>query len=123
MVCSRCSSEMVPDDDFINRVRVLVCSNPTCLNRIYPDYPARKSNEDICYMCGKVFSVRSSAPSVLCPSCRKRAQQQKRSEILVSREDMGQTEADRPIRIYNTRRRQPQRPSFSKPAKPVLANP
>lgn len=114
---------MVPDDDFINRVRVVVCSNPTCLHRIYPDYPARKGNEDICYLCGKVFTVRPSSPSVLCPSCRKRAQQQRKSEILLSREDPRQTEADRPIRIYNTRRRQPPRPSFSRPAKPVPATP
>jgi len=72
MECPQCSSEMFEEYDYVNRVKVLVCPKPTCLRRIYPDYPRRKGDEEICYTCRRVFRVRHNNSTILCPGCRER---------------------------------------------------
>ncbi|OPY67977.1 MAG: hypothetical protein A4E63_02145 [Syntrophorhabdus sp. PtaU1.Bin050] len=80
MECPQCSSEMFEEYDYVNRVKVLVCPKPTCLHRIYPDYPRRKGNEEICYVCRQVFRVRHNDSSVLCPECREKAWRNKNTK-------------------------------------------
>jgi hypothetical protein len=70
MICTQCGFEMLADYDYVNRVKVLVCPNPTCLYRVYPDYPRRKGNEEICYVCSKIFRVKPDQPAMLCPKCK-----------------------------------------------------
>ena len=70
MACKRCKSEMVRDYDYFNRVRVVVCSNPSCLSREYPDYPCRNSNQEICYLCGNLFTFAEDETAVLCKECK-----------------------------------------------------
>lgn len=69
-LCPHCGSEMYPDDDVSNTVKVFVCSKPTCLNRIYPDYPPRSGNQEICYLCSSIFTVHEDCPGPLCPTCK-----------------------------------------------------
>jgi predicted RNA-binding Zn-ribbon protein involved in translation (DUF1610 family) len=64
---------MFEEYDYVNRVKVMVCPKPTCLHRIYPDYPKRKGNEEVCYVCQRVFKVQHNDPSILCPECREKA--------------------------------------------------
>jgi len=68
--CPQCGSEMWPDHDTVNKVRVFVCTKPTCLYRTYPDYPRRAGNQEVCYLCGKIFTVRQDSAGVLCPHCK-----------------------------------------------------
>ncbi len=68
--CPHCGSEMYPDYDVSNTVKVLVCSKPTCLHRIYPDYPPRSGDQEICYLCGDIFTIDEDCPGVLCPTCK-----------------------------------------------------
>lgn len=72
--CPQCGSEMHPDHDKANKVKVLVCTKPTCLHRIYPDYPRRAGNQEVCYTCGEIFTIIQDGPGVLCPRCRETAQ-------------------------------------------------
>ncbi|OPY83373.1 MAG: hypothetical protein A4E65_00599 [Syntrophorhabdus sp. PtaU1.Bin153] len=73
MECPQCSSKMFEEYDYVNRVKVMVCPKPTCLHRIYPDYPRRKGNEEVCYVCQRVFKVQQNDPSILCPECKEKA--------------------------------------------------
>lgn len=68
--CPQCGSEMRSDDDLTNKVRGLVCSKPTCLCRVYPDYPGRNGDEEICYLCGKMFTASINDLGVLCSTCK-----------------------------------------------------
>lgn len=68
--CPHCGSEMYPDFDACNAVKVFVCSKPTCLHRIYPDYPTRSGNQEMCYQCGEIFTVDEDCPGVLCLQCK-----------------------------------------------------
>jgi len=77
--CPHCDSEMFEDYDHINRVRVLVCSRPTCLFRSYPDYPRRRSNEEVCYKCQRIFKVSQNDASILCPECKAVVEQNKKT--------------------------------------------
>jgi len=77
--CPHCGSEMFEECDHINRVRVLVCSRPTCLFRIYPDYPRRKGNEEVCYKCQRIFKVGQNDASILCPECKAAVEQNKKA--------------------------------------------
>jgi hypothetical protein len=84
MACERCKSEMVPDYDYINRVRVVVCSNPSCLSREYPDYPRRNGNQEVCYICGKFFIYAEDETAVICQECKtevKRGRRQRPGRI------------------------------------------
>lgn len=74
VLCPQCGSEMWPDHDAVNKVKVLVCTKPTCLYRIYPDYPRRAGNQEICYICGKLFTVSNDSAGVLCPRCKAEVQ-------------------------------------------------
>jgi len=76
--CPHCDSEMFEEYDHVNRVRVLVCSKPTCLFRSYPDYPRRKSNEEVCYKCQRIFKVSQNDVSILCPECKAVIEQNKK---------------------------------------------
>jgi hypothetical protein len=105
MGCPRCSSEMLPDNDHVNRVNVLVCSNPTCLYRVYPDYPRRNGNEEICYFCGKIFKVFPDDLGVLCPECKERVWQKKNSGNTREKTARPAPTPDREIRIFKSRRR------------------
>jgi hypothetical protein len=96
---------MLPDNDHANRVRVLVCSNPTCLYRVYPDYPRRRSDEDICYFCGKVFKVWPNDLGVLCPECKGTVWQHKKAAAPKEKTARTAPSLDREIRIYKSRRR------------------
>ena len=78
--CPHCDSEMFEEYDHINRVRVLVCSRPTCLFRSYPDYPRRKSNEEVCYKCQSIFKVRQNDTGILCPECKAVIEQNKKGQ-------------------------------------------
>ena len=69
--CPRCGSEMWPENDHTNMVNVLVCTKPTCLYRVYPDYPRRNGNQEICYLCGKMFIVHVDDLGVLCQPCKR----------------------------------------------------
>jgi DNA-directed RNA polymerase subunit RPC12/RpoP len=69
---------MFEEYDHINRVRVLVCSKPTCLFRTYPDYPSRKSNEEVCYKCQRIFKVDQSDAGIVCPECKANVEQNKK---------------------------------------------
>ncbi len=75
--CPQCGSVMLPDDDHTFEVRVFVCSKPTCLHRIYPDYPKRNGNQEICYLCDRMFTVQPDELGVLCPACKNRVNQYK----------------------------------------------
>ena len=75
--CPQCGSEMWPDCDAANKVKVLVCTKPTCLYRIYPDYPRRAGNQEICYICGNIFTVSNDSAGVLCPRCKAEVQKGK----------------------------------------------
>ncbi|MCX5813133.1 MAG: hypothetical protein NT178_11390 [Proteobacteria bacterium] len=61
---------MLPEYDYTNRVRVLVCSNPSCLHREYPDYPRRNGNQEVCYICGKIFSFKQDELGIVCQECK-----------------------------------------------------
>ena len=76
--CPQCGSIMWPDDDQMNEVRVLVCTKPTCLYRVYPDYPKRNGNQDICYLCNKIFTTEPDDLGVLCPDCKRTVRQFKK---------------------------------------------
>lgn len=77
--CPHCDSEMFEEYDHLNRVRVLVCSRPTCLFRMYPDYPRRKGNEEVCFSCQRIFKVRQNDAGILCPECKAKVEQQKKA--------------------------------------------
>jgi DNA-directed RNA polymerase subunit RPC12/RpoP len=79
--CPHCDSEMFEEYDHINRVRVLVCQKPTCLFRIYPDYPRRKGNEEVCYSCQRIFKVRQNDVGILCPECKAKVEQNKKAPV------------------------------------------
>jgi DNA-directed RNA polymerase subunit RPC12/RpoP len=79
--CPHCDSEMFEEYDHINRVRVLVCPKPTCLFRIYPDYPRRKGNEEVCYSCQRIFKVRQNDVGILCPECKAKVEQNKKAPV------------------------------------------
>jgi hypothetical protein len=68
--CPHCGSRMYSDFDVPNAVKVFVCSKPTCLHRIYPDYPTREGNQEMCYLCGEIFTVNDDCAGVLCPQCK-----------------------------------------------------
>jgi ssDNA-binding Zn-finger/Zn-ribbon topoisomerase 1 len=70
MICNKCKSEMLPEYDYTNSVRVLVCSNPSCLNREYPDYPRRNGNQELCYICGELFSFEKDELGIVCRKCK-----------------------------------------------------
>lgn len=69
--CPRCGSQMWPENDHTNMVNVLVCTKPTCLNRVYPDYPKRSGNQELCYLCGKMFIIHVDDLGVLCQACKR----------------------------------------------------
>jgi hypothetical protein len=71
MFCAHCNSEMIPDYDYQNRVRVAVCSDPTCLHREYPDYPRRNGDQEICHACSKVFTLSKDVYGIICPECKR----------------------------------------------------
>lgn len=73
--CPQCGSIMWPEDDHLNEVRVLVCSKPTCLHRVYPDYPKRNGNQEICYLCNTIFTVGEGDLGMLCPTCKRTVRQ------------------------------------------------
>lgn len=77
--CPHCDSEMLEEFDHINRVRVLVCSKPTCLFRMYPDYPRRKGNEEVCYGCQRIFKVNQADSGILCPECKAKVEKSKKA--------------------------------------------
>jgi hypothetical protein len=79
--CPHCDSEMFEEYDHFNRVRVLVCTRPTCLFRMYPDYPRRKGNEEVCYGCQRIFKVRQNDVGILCPECKAKVEQQKKAPV------------------------------------------
>ena len=79
--CPHCDSEMFEEYDHLNRVRVLVCSRPTCLFRMYPDYPRRKGNEEVCYSCQRIFKIRQNDVGILCPECKAKVEQQKKGPV------------------------------------------
>jgi hypothetical protein len=76
--CPQCSSTMWPEDDQANEVRVFVCTKPTCLCRVYPDYPKRSGNQEICYLCNTIFTTKPNDLGMLCPDCKRSVQQYKR---------------------------------------------
>ena len=76
-ICPNCGSYMWSDYDYANRVRVYVCTKPTCLYRVYPDYPRRASDEEICYLCGRIFKDDSSGLGMLCPECKERVRRER----------------------------------------------
>lgn len=94
--CPHCGSEMCSDYDVVNKVRVFVCTKPTCLYRIYPDYPRRAGNQEICYNCGKIFIAGPDSAGVLCPRC-KSAMQKKKSK------PQGRPRAGTKVRIIQER--------------------
>lgn len=75
--CPYCGSPMWPEYDYTHKVKVLVCTRPTCLYRLYPDYPRRKGNEEVCYLCGKLFIVRDNSIGMLCADCKQSVREQK----------------------------------------------
>lgn len=77
--CPHCDSEMFEEYDHINRVRVFVCSRPTCLFRSYPDYPRRKGNEEVCYKCQRIFKLEQNDAGILCPECKANVEQNKKA--------------------------------------------
>jgi DNA-directed RNA polymerase subunit RPC12/RpoP len=77
--CPHCDSEMFEEYDHINKVRVLVCSRPTCLFRSYPDYPRRKGNEEVCYKCQRIFKLEENDAGILCPECKANVEQNKKT--------------------------------------------
>jgi hypothetical protein len=79
MLCRKCESEMVPDYDHANRVRVVVCSNPSCLHREYPDYPRRNGNQEICYICGRLFTFKEDDLGVICQECKNEVKRRRRN--------------------------------------------
>jgi uncharacterized protein with PIN domain len=76
--CPQCGSIMWSEDDHVNMVRVLVCTRPTCLYRIYPDYPKRKGNQEICYLCETIFTAEPDDLGMLCPQCKRSVKQYQR---------------------------------------------
>lgn len=89
--CPHCESEMLEEFDNINRVRVLVCSRPTCLFRVYPDYPRRKGNEEVCYGCQRIFKVRQSDVGILCPECKAKVEQNKKAPVNGNQQKTGKS--------------------------------
>jgi len=79
--CPHCNSEMLEEHDHINRVRVLVCTRPTCLFRMYPDYPRRKGNEEVCYGCQRIFKVSQTDSGILCPECKVKVEKNKKTPV------------------------------------------
>jgi hypothetical protein len=78
--CPQCNSVMWSEDDHMNKVKVLVCTKPTCLYRVYPDYPKRNGNQEICYLCGTLFTAESNDLGMLCPGCKRSVRQYKRKK-------------------------------------------
>lgn len=76
--CPQCGSIMWTEDDHTNAVKVLVCTKPTCLYRVYPDYPTRNGNQEICYLCGKIFTTEPEDLGMLCTDCKNAVRQYKR---------------------------------------------
>ena len=70
MKCPQCGSDMCLENDNTNEVNVFLCTKPTCLYRVYPDYPRREWNQDICYLCGIIFTVPLGDLGMLCPTCK-----------------------------------------------------
>ncbi len=68
--CPHCGSRMYADFDVTNTVKVFVCSKPTCLHRVYPDYPTRTGDQEMCYLCGELFTINDDCAGVLCPRCK-----------------------------------------------------
>lgn len=89
--CPHCDSEMLEEYDNINRVRVLVCSRPTCLFRIYPDYPRRKGNEEVCYGCQRIFKIGQNDAGILCPECKAKVEQNKKAQVNGNQQRAGKT--------------------------------
>jgi len=77
--CPHCGSRMYPDFDVSNAVKVFVCSKPTCLHRIYPDYPTRAGNQEMCYVCGEIFTIDDDCAGVLCPRCKAQMKENRQS--------------------------------------------
>ncbi len=75
--CPQCGSTMWPEDDITNKVKVLVCTKPTCLYRLYPDYPKRNGNQEICYLCETIFTAEPDDLGMLCPACKRSVRQYK----------------------------------------------
>lgn len=95
--CPHCDSEMFEEYDHLNRVRVLVCSRPTCLFRIYPDYPRRKGNEEVCFGCQRIFKVKQNDSGILCPECKAKVEENKKATVNASQQkpyDNRQQETD-----------------------------
>jgi len=78
--CPQCSSMMWPEDDHMNKVKVLVCTKPTCLYRVYPDYPKRDGNQETCYLCGTLFTAAQDDLGMLCSVCKRSVRQYKRKK-------------------------------------------
>jgi hypothetical protein len=76
--CPQCSSIMWPENDHVNKVKVLACTKPTCLYRVYPDYPKRKGNQEICYLCETIITALPDDLGMLCPVCKRSVRQYKR---------------------------------------------
>ena len=98
--CPQCGSEMRPDDDHTNKVRVFVCTKPTCLYRMYPDYPRRNGNQEICYLCGKMFTARLNDLGVLCPVCKRTVQQCKRKASSKYRNSRKPRQSENTLRVW-----------------------
>ena len=77
MICRKCKSEMVSEYDYANRVNVIVCSNPSCLHREYPDYPRRNGNQEVCYLCGKLFTFGEKEIGIICKDCKNKISKRK----------------------------------------------
>jgi DNA-directed RNA polymerase subunit RPC12/RpoP len=111
--CPRCGAEMLNDDDIINKVRVFVCSDPTCLYRVYPDYPRRNANEEVCYFCGKIFKAWEPDPGVLCPDCKGTVNKNRRDPVEKPKETELPKEPDMELHLYRFgRKRSPKRQIF-----------
>jgi hypothetical protein len=72
---------MRPDHDYVNGVKVAVCSNPSCLNREYPDYPRRNGNQEICYICGRLFTFEEGELGVICRDCKSEVRRNRRNRL------------------------------------------
>ena len=79
--CPQCGSTMWPEDDHANKVKVLVCTKPTCLYRLYPDYPKRNGNQEICYLCETIFTAEPDDLGMLCPVCKRSVKQYKKKTL------------------------------------------
>ncbi len=81
MICAKCNSPMVSDHDYVNGVKVEVCSNPSCLHREYPDYPRRSGNQELCYICGKLFTFEEDELGVICQECKAEVRRNRRNRL------------------------------------------